>query len=206
MHLHEEHGRGARWLAWLWVVALHAGLFWLLTLQPPGRSGQASESRLRLVFIPPTPAAPAVTPGTLATRPVMQLLPARAAPKPALIAEPVAPAIEPAAAGADQPELASSPEAGVPWGNPKPRPDFSPDPLRSRRAQLPGGNAPERFRMRNPVSVASVLEGVAGAFGDPGPPCPRVQQRLAGLLTDTSDRGRTLLQEELRREQQFCRD
>lgn len=205
MHLDDGQERGARWLAWLWVVAVHAGLFWLLTLQPPGRTARAPESRLRLVFIPPTPAAP-VTPAAVAARPVMQLLPARPAARAALATESETRTIERTAASAEHAELASSPEAGVPWGKPKPRPDFIPDPLRSRRAQLPGGNAPERFRMRNPVSVASVLEGVAGAFGDPGPPCPRVQQRLAGLLTDTSDRGRALLQEELRREQQFCRD
>ena len=60
--------------------------------------------------------------------------------------------------------------------------------------------------MRDPVSPASVMNAVAKGFGDPGPPCPRVKARLYGLLTSTSDKDRKLLEEELRRYQQFCRD
>ena len=46
---------------------------------------------------------------------------------------------------------------------------------------------------------------IARAFGDPGPPCPRIQANISGLLTATSDRERKLLDEELRRDRELCR-
>jgi hypothetical protein len=87
-----------------------------------------------------------------------------------------------------------------------PSPTFTQDPLRSRRANLPGGEQADTFRMREPRSPASVMNSIAKAFGDPGPPCPRVKARLHGLLSATSDKERKLLEEELRRDQQFCRN
>ncbi len=92
------------------------------------------------------------------------------------------------------------------WAHPQaPEPSFTSDPLRSRRAQLPGGDAPGRFRMREPVTPAQALAMVGKLFGDPGDPCPRIRSQLNGLLTAASDRERELLQEEVRRDREYCR-
>jgi hypothetical protein len=81
---------------------------------------------------------------------------------------------------------------------------FTNDPLRNRRAQLPGGDRRGSFRMKEPVSAASIVERIGEAFGN-RPVCPDIQGRIAGLLTATSDRERELLDEELRRDRAYCR-
>lgn len=195
---------GTRILAWLVVVTVHTGLFWLLTLQLSSEPDAADEPRLRLVWVQPTPAprpAEPAPPPPVAPRP-LQVAPAapRRQPTPTLIEQPD-PQTAPAAASS-----ADLLQQGQGWarGPSQAGTDFTPNPLHSRRAQLPGGDRGDAFRMRQPMSPARVMQAVAGLFGDPGPPCPRVQARVQGLLTATSDKERALLEEELRRERQFC--
>ncbi len=59
--------------------------------------------------------------------------------------------------------------------------------------------------MRPPPSPKRVMDFIARAFGDPGPPCPRIQANIAGLLSAASDRERELLEHELRRDRELCR-
>lgn len=58
-------------------------------------------------------------------------------------------------------------------------PGLAAAPLRRRRAQLPGGDHADAFRMRPPPSPKRVRGFIARAFGDPGPPCPRIQANIA---------------------------
>jgi hypothetical protein len=46
---------------------------------------------------------------------------------------------------------------------------------------------------------------IARAFGEPGPPGPRIQANTSGLLSATSERERKLLDEELRGDRELCR-
>ena len=98
-------------------------------------------------------------------------------------------------------------EQGREWARQQtPAPTFASDPLRSRRARLPGGDAPGTFRMRDPVTPARVVEAIGTLFGGgPSSPCPRIGSNIPHLLTATSDRERELLQEELRRDREYCR-
>ena len=192
----------ARTIAWLVMVLVHAGIFWLLSTQRSLDSRTHDEPRLRLLWlVAPDPPKPVVAmpsaPRALHTAPT-------ARPKPA-----ATPSVEPvtttpvATAPANTGDLL---EQGRAWARQQDADaDFKSDPLRSRRAQLPGGDRVGGFRMKEPMSPARALENVAKFFGDPGPPCPRAQARLHGLLTATSDKERALLQEELRRVRQFCR-
>jgi len=88
---------------------------------------------------------------------------------------------------------------------PSEAPDFAADPLRSRRARLPGGTQAQKFRMREPVTPAKVAGLIGQLFGGPGDPCPRVRANISGLLTATSDHDRELLTEELRQFRDYCR-
>jgi hypothetical protein len=81
---------------------------------------------------------------------------------------------------------------------------FASDPLRNRRAQLPGGDRRGSFRMKEPVSAARIVERIGQVFGN-RPVCPDIQGRIAGLLTAASDGERELLDEELRRDREYCR-
>ena len=58
--------------------------------------------------------------------------------------------------------------------------------------------------MKEPVSAARIVERIGEAFGN-RPVCPDIQGRIAGLLTANSDRERELLDEELRRDREYCR-
>jgi hypothetical protein len=193
----EEHGRGVRLTAWLVVGLVHAGLLWLLTVHTANEHSAKPESRMRLLMLearPPAPTASPLPPQPEARisqpRPVMQTI----------VRNTSAPSTAPANAG----ELL---QQGHDWARQQaPSPTFTQDPLRSRRANLPGGEQADTFRMREPRSPASAMSFIAKAFGDPGPPCPRVKARLHGLLSATSDKERKLLEEELRRDQQFCRN
>lgn len=204
MQASERQERATQAMAWLCVVAVHAGLLWLL-VQPPsrGQADKAEPARLRLVFLEPIrqPAPANVAPlPTVATR---QAMPARAAnqsrPLPGTAASATGPAPGSAASAA---ELL---EQGRQWAREQSPPGFGATPLRSRRARLPGGERADAFRMRPPPSPQRVMGFIARAFGDPGPPCPRIQANIAGLLAATSERERKLLDEELRRDRESCR-
>ncbi|MGH8062081.1 MAG: hypothetical protein ACREO7_08720 [Pseudoxanthomonas sp.] len=204
MQANERQERATQAVAWLCVVAVHAGLLWLL-VQPLSRgpADRGEQVRLRLVFLEPirqpspavvAPLAPVATARALSARTVSQsdLLPRSAAS-----------ATEPTSNSAVS--AAELLEQGRQWAREQSPPGFQPTPLRSRRAQLPGGDRADAFRMRPPPSPKRVMDAIARAFGDPGPPCPRIQSNIAGLLAATSERERGLLQEELRRDRELCR-
>lgn len=199
----DGHGREGKLAAWLIVGLVHAGLLWLLTTHTAREPNAQPESRMRLLMLDPTPRAP-ITPPSPALQPKLHIIPPRAVTKTVVAdtASPTAPS--PTTPPADANALLRQ---GHDWARQQaPMPTFTQDPLRSRRAHLPGGERGDTFHMREPRSPASVMNSVAKAFGDPGPPCPRVQARLHGLLSATSDKERKLLEEELRRDKQFCRN
>lgn len=199
--MHGELERHARCFAWLVIVVVHAGIFWLLSTQRSDEPRTHDAPRLRLLWLAP-PALPEPVVATPTKPGALQMTPT------ARPSHPTTPSNEPAVPAPVATAPASSDdllEQGRAWvRQPQATNDFSTDPLRSRRAQLPGGERAGSFRMKEPMSPARALENVAKFFGDPGPPCPRAQARLQGLLTATSDKERALLQEELRRVRQFC--
>lgn len=86
--------------------------------------------------------------------------------------------------------------------------EFRQDPLQSRNPV--GLGLPTRFKLRTPVSVKSMLELISKGSGmwPPGyttDPCPEIKRNVAGLLADISPAGRSRLEEEMRREQAYCR-
>lgn len=147
--------------------------------------------RLRLVFLEsirqPSPIEAASLPSLDTTRAV----PARAVSRPA-----GAPRTVISTTGSVQDSSLSAAELleqGRQWAREQSPPGFEATPLRSRRAQLPGGGRADAFRMRQPLSPKQVMGFIARAFGDPGPPCPRIQANIPGLLAATSERERKLL-------------
>jgi hypothetical protein len=204
MQANERQERTTQAKAWLCVVAVHAGLLWLL-VQPPGlRPADKSEQlRLRLVFLEPVRPTTQVAVTSLPAVATAQAVTTRSA-RPSVALPPVdAPANKPAPDSAvPATELL---EQGRRWAREQSPPGFQATPLRSRRAQLPGGDRADVFRMREPPSPKRVMGFIARAFGDPGPPCPRIQANISGLLAATSERERKLLDEELRRDRELCR-
>lgn len=211
MQSKERWGSGTQVAAWLGVLLVHAGLFWLLTCQGRLTTQAGSGERLRLVFVPrlrqTAPAAPAdalMLPPRPSSRPVR---PAAIQPRPIDLATPVRPplpAVSPTEA-ALPPGWAEQARQSVQMQEPL---SFATDPLRNRHAQLPGGDGRGRFRMKEPLSPQKILQKIGGMAGGPGysqSPCPRIASNLPGLLTATSDRERELLDEELRRDREYCR-
>lgn len=205
------------------VVLVHMALYALLLPQPrPGPGPAEAENRLRISWVPRMPAAPAMplprqtaptTPRAAPLRPSLAprteaaTAPAPHARQTQAAAEPSTPLPAPAASGGGTPSGADSArllQQARDWASQQGASDFAADPLRSRRAQLPAGGRPVA-RMREPLSAQKVVGFVGMLFGDPGSPCPRIDSRIQGLLTDTSEAGRELLQEEIRRERAYCR-
>ena len=198
-----EQGYATQVAAWLGVLVVHVGLFWVLTYQDRESRPLENGARLRLLFIdpvlrsiPPSPPVPS-SPRQAQIR--------RSAPAPnrpaVVLSAPTA-----ATPTSDLPATAAELlEQGRERAREQAAPSFAADPLRSRRPQLPGGDRRSSFRMREPLTAARVVGFIGKAFGDPGPPCPRIQARISGLLTATSDHERELLEEELRRDRDYCR-
>ncbi len=203
MRSERKQGYAAQVAAWLGVVAVHMGLFWVLTYQDRESRPLENNARLRLLFIDPvlrsTPSPPTPSPV-----PQAQIRHSASAPKRPAVVLTLAPTI--ANPTSNLPITAAELlEQGREQAREQAAPSFAPDPFRSRRPQLPGGDRRGSFRMREPLSAARVVGFIGKAFGDPGPPCPRIQARISGLLTATSDRERELLDEELRRDREYCR-
>ena len=191
-------------MAWLVVVAVHAALLWIL-IQPLSRrqTDKGEQVRLRLVFLepagPPSPLATASLPAPMSARTTTARAVRRPSANPPAAVAATEPATDPVVSAT---ELL---EQGRQWAREQSPPDFQAAPLRSRRAQLPGGDRAGVFRMRPPPSPKRVMDFIARAFGDPGSPCPRIQANISGLLTATSARERKLLEEELHRDHELCR-
>lgn len=205
MWTNERQERATQAMAWLCVVAVHAGLLWLL-VQPlsHGHADSVEQVRLRLVFLepirqPPSPAAVVPLPTVAWAR----AMPARTVNRSNRLPRTAAPATEPVSDSTVS--TAELLEQGRQRAREQSPPSFQAAPLRSRRAQLPGGERADAFRMRQPPSPKRVMGFIARAFGDPGPPCPRIEANIAGLLSATSARERKLLDEELRRDRELCR-
>lgn len=210
MQSKERWGSGTQVAAWLGVLVVHAGLFWLLTCQGRLTMQSGSGERLRLVLIPrlrqTAPAAPSdplvlPPPPSRPVRPAIQ-------PRPIDLAAPVGPSL-PAVSPAEAVTLPSgwAEQARQPVQTQEPF-SFAADPLRNRHARLPGGDDRGRFRMKEPLSPQKILQKIGGMAGGPGysqSPCPRIASNLPGLLTATSDHERELLDEELRRDREYCR-
>ena len=196
-----EQGRTAQVIACAWVVAVHAGLFWLLGMQQRNAGKPFDGPRMRLVLIeriaPPPPTLPPRSSSRTPSAPRERSTAASPAPAP----------LQPEAAIPSTASAGELLEQGREWARQQaPAPAFTSDPLRSRRTQLPGGDAPGTFRMRDPVTPARVVEAIGTLFGGgPSSPCPRIGSNIPHLLTATSDRERELLQEELRRDREYCR-
>lgn len=209
MRSKERWGSGTQVAAWLGVLLVHAGLFWLLTCQGRLTTQSDSGERLRLVFVPrlrqTAPAAPS-DPVVLPPPPGRSVRPA-IQPRPIDLATPVGPplpAVSPAEAALPT-GWAEQTRQSVQTREPL---SFAADPLRSRHARLPGGDGRGRFRMKEPLSPQKILQKIGSMAGGPGysqSPCPRIASNLPGLLTATSEHERELLNEELRRDREYCR-
>ena len=207
----ERGDRAAQFAAWCWVVAVHAALAWLLVKGGRLATVAKAEPRLAVSFVaapPPLPMPPSRPPSAAGLHGVTGMK-ATGASRTRLEPMPLPTAAPSSAAGQLPREDAGLADLSVPvppWERPREPAAFQADPFASRRPSLPGGERSGRFRMRAPRSLARSLAAVGQAFGDPGPPCPRIEGNIAGLLPGTSARERALLKEELRRDQDYCRN
>ncbi|WP_162350512.1 hypothetical protein [Pseudoxanthomonas gei] len=201
MRSRDRNEQATQVAAWVLVMLVHAGIFWLLAQQQQRRSERETGQSLRLAFIalPPTsapeqPVRPVAAPRLRRASPRAQL--------PAMV--PDVPPVEPAGASSDPlPGPEQLQQQVSQWAREQAGPAFPATPFRSRCAQLPGGERPGAFRMKEPWSPSRVVAIVGRAFGDRDP-CPSIRSRLSGLLASTSDHDRELLHEELRRDREYC--
>lgn len=196
-----------RAVAWLVVAGVHATMLWLFTLVPRSpmpTAGNQARTQLVLIARPQVRQPPTLRAATRTTaRPAITFAAPPPGPSIAAASQPSTPAAEadPGPAVVDWQQQAQD------WAHrqaPLDATAFAADPLRSRRARLPGGEQAERIRMTQPIAPAQVARFVGKLFGDPGPPCPRVRSNISGLLTATSERERELLAEELRQYRDYC--
>ena len=211
MQSKERGASGAQVVAWLGVLVVHAGLFWLLTCQGRLTMQSGSAERLRLVFVPRSRQAAPVAPSDPLVLPPRANRPVRPAtqPRPIDLAAPAgAPLPTPSASAAEATPSSYWAEQARQSAQTREPLSFAADPLRNRHAQLPVGDRHGRFRMKEARSPQKVLQMIGGMAGGPGysqSPCPRIASNLPGLLTATTDHERELLNEELRRDAEYCR-
>lgn len=201
MESRDRQQQVAQTVAWLWVVMVHAGLFWWLTHQERRTFPEQGDERLRLVFVAASPpiAAEKTTPNPRPARVKLGKAPVAQA---AVVAAPLP--VEQTGQPVDPVASAGGLlEQGRQWARQQAEPDFDATPFRSRRARLPGGERAGVFRMGEPPSPARVVGLIAQAFGDRDP-CPDIKSRISGLLAASSDSERELLHEELRRDREYC--
>lgn len=211
MQSKERLGGGTQVVAWLGVLVVHAGLFWLLTCQGRLTTQSGSAERLRLVFVPRSRQMAPVAPSDPLVLPPLPSRPVRPAirPRPIDLAAPAGPPLPtPSASTAEATPSSNWAEQARQSAQAREPLSFTADPLRNRHAQLPGGDGRGRFRMKEPLTPRKVLRAIgemAGGRGYSQSPCPRIAANLPGLLTATSDQERELLEEELRRDREYCR-
>lgn len=88
--------------------------------------------------------------------------------------------------------------------------DFGSNPIQNRKPSLVSEEPHLRFKLRKSVSGKDVIEGVSKLIGlwPPGyttDPCPEIRRNIGNLMSDASGDGQDRMQEELRREQAYCR-
>lgn len=189
------------------VVALHALVIGLLWRLPAPATMTDGESRPRLRFWPrespvaaavPFAAPPATSNTPRSPRPAAGPRPA-SRPATSRTDDTIVP--PPANADTGTGGAAGLLAQGAAWARAgDPVPDFGSDPLRQRRARLPGGERPGRFVMRRSVSPEQVVNFIGQLFAGPGyetDPCLRIRRNVDSLMTDLSDRGRERLGWEL---------
>ena len=95
MRSKEWRGSGAQVAAWLGVLVVHAGLFWLLTCQGRLTTQPGNGERLRLVFVPRSRQTAPAAPSGPVVLPPRSSRPARVAiqPRPIDLAAPARPAM-----------------------------------------------------------------------------------------------------------------
>jgi hypothetical protein len=190
-----------KWFAAAAVLLLHAFFYHLLN-RPQGASRAAGPVRevMRVEFIERAP------PADIAPLPVR--------PREAAAVKPQR--TRPAAMPEDAPRRDAAPSAMsaeplvLDWKEAE-----ASDP--SYRLNLPEDDSPEslamaspdRIRVRRRLNGQDVIEGTAQALGlwPPGyesDPCPRVKRNIANGMTDTSERGRKQLADDLRRQRVVC--
>lgn len=201
----ERQAGATQAIAWLGVVGVHVCLLWLLTRQEPGTANVDDGPRLRLLSVTPArPLPPPVSPPRSSIPPAQIPRGAPTARRPLVVlTAPVVQTSEPVVPAADQLQ-----EQARDWAARQAPPAFAADPFGSRHAQLPGGDGRGRFRMKEPLSPQKILQKIGSMAGGPGysqSPCPRIASNLSGLLTATSEHERQLLDEELRRDREYCR-
>lgn len=202
--------RAERAAAALFVLALHAGLFWFgeSLLAPLPRRADASEDPLLMLLPPPraaqTAPPPHVQPPTAAASHAPYIAarqrddaPATA---PASIDTPAAPSAaesEPTGLSAiriDPSALAAPPR--MPWDAPAGKA------FDSRAPALPGQGA-QRFKMQAPRSIASTVKQIGRLFGGGGPDdCRETRKNIRDLAVLGAD----AVAQELEEERRNCRN
>ncbi|MBD9377387.1 hypothetical protein [Pseudoxanthomonas sp. PXM04] len=189
------------------VVALHALVIGLLWRLPAPAAMTDGESRLRLRFWPRE--SPIAAPVPFSAPPATSDTPRSPLPAAAhhLPSRPAASRTDdtiiplPANTDTGTGGAADLLAQGVAWARVgDPMPDFGSDPLRQRRARLPGGERPGRFVMSRSVSPEQVVKFIGELFAGPGydtDPCRRIRHNVDSLMTDLSDQGRERLGWEL---------
>ena len=190
------------------AVAVHVALaVWLLWWRDMDGPPQGRDEALQVAWIErPRPAVAATPPRDQSTssdaaKPQAPRVPPETAPA-RIAAAPTAPSpSEPMPA---RPLSAVFIEQGRVLAQAQHGHDFTRNPLADAQAVRIDA-APERIRMKDPMTPAKVVAKIGVLFGGAGyetDPCPRIRRNLGNLATaGRDDEG---LQEELRRHRQFC--
>ena len=205
----DKQGLRTQGIACLCVLLIHAGLLWLISLDTWSVHLRDDGSRTALVLIHDTRSR---NTETTAADPALSTSSLESSPLPTKRTELAASIRLPPAALATPASSAELLAQGREWARLQiTSPDFTNDPLRRPPTHQTLGEDQDRFAMRKPITGDQVLSGIGQFLGlhPPGyttDPCPRIHRNLNGLLTATSNKDRELLEEELRRKQQLCRN
>lgn len=188
---------------WLLALLLHLLATWALTRRAPEASAAAAPLELAFISLPPpakplpAPAAPPLRVDAAARPDNNSPLTAQAMPHPSAGTSNT---ILPATTTDDRWTLpaSSSNDDGIRFARRNPMRSINP----IRRGP------PERFRMRDPTSLANVLRAVAQALlwppGYSDDPCTGLAEAAQVLRESPTDGQRALLEEVVRQQGQYC--
>lgn len=185
------------------VVLVHLLLAWMLArlLHVVPMAATPQDDAIRIEFLPRRPQPPAAPPAaTPRQRPLARVM--------AATPPPTAPVPAPTPAGDTPPATAPTVvliEQARQWAQEQAAqtPPAPADPF-VRRTPLPPP-PPERFRMREPMSVKRVVDAVGAAFAGPAyerDPCPRNRDNIAALAVQGDG---AALQHDIDFERRHCR-